>query len=83
MCRYLENNEVINNNQHDLFMTIYETNLISIYGSTDMNKLKIFISARLLTFCSTDIFKRNTRKFDLDRNYINLMQNWLYSEDHY
>lgn len=74
---------MINNNEHDLSVTIYQTNLISIYGSTDMNKLKIFTSARLLTFCSIDIFIRKIRKFDLDRNYINLVQNWLYSEDHY
>lgn len=67
-----------NNNQHHLLLTIYQNNLIPIYGSTDMNKLKIFTSVSLLTFCSTDIFKRKVRKFDLDRNYINLVQKRLY-----
>lgn len=50
-------------------------------GSTNINKLKIFTSARL--FCFIDIFTRKIWRFDLDRKSTNLMQNWLYLEDHY
>lgn len=72
---------MINNNQYDLFMTVYQTNLVFYSGSTDINKLKNFTSARL--FCFIDIFIRKIWKLDLDRKSTNLMQNWMCFEDGY